>query len=66
MLTSDQRTLIKSNIPKSICGAFEAGNEIVLDYALRLSTASQRQKAFNIGIMSGLSLDYSEFDSGNY
>lgn len=65
MLTLDQKKLIESNIPQSIVGAYEYGNQEILDYALKLSTLKDRHKAKNLAIIQGVDIDWQPSDEGN-
>ena len=65
-LTTEHRTLIRSNPTKAILGAYEAGNDIVLDYALSVASEEEYRRARNRAVMLGLDIDVCEFDAGNY
>lgn len=64
MLTLDQKKLIRSAPIKSIVGAYESGNEAVLDYALSVAKPSEKIKARQKAVFMGLDVDFQASDVG--
>lgn len=62
-LNQRQRNLIKSSPVRHIVGAYEQGNETVLDYALSVATPSQHAQAVHRAIGMGVDVSYG-FDTG--
>jgi len=56
--------MIRSNPIKALVGAYEHGNDTVLDYALSVATEPQKIKARQKAVFAGYELDVLASDVG--
>lgn len=63
-LTSQHKSMIRSNPIKALVGAYEHGNGKVLDYALSIATEPQKIKARQKAMFAGFDIDMQASDVG--